>query len=151
MDSKIRTDKLLDDYIKVVKESPLDKIEYVAKSPEIVNSELDKLFHEIDILYRIDLNLFEIFYYSSLLHSVFVKIQSFQNGNGRTAPLIQKWFLVHKFEKKSTSGQLEKNYYRSLKHYYYNSRKIVSEYGELDYSKCFDFLLLTVKGIDDQE
>ena len=39
-----------------------DKIEYVAARPEIVKSELDKLFHDIDILHRTDLNPFEIFY-----------------------------------------------------------------------------------------
>lgn len=62
-----------------------DKIDYVAASPEIVKSELDKLFHDIDILHRMELSAFEIFYYSSLLHLVFVKIHPFQDGNGRTS------------------------------------------------------------------
>jgi len=51
-----------------------DKIEYVAAGPAIVKSELDKLFHDIDILQRAELNPFEIFYYASLIHLVFVKI-----------------------------------------------------------------------------
>ncbi len=38
-----------------------DKIEYVAANPEIVKSELDKLFHDIDILHQTDLDPFEIF------------------------------------------------------------------------------------------
>jgi len=54
-----------------------DQIEYVAASPEVVNSELEKLFHDIDILHHADLDPFEIFYYSSLLHLVFVKIHPF--------------------------------------------------------------------------
>jgi hypothetical protein len=55
-----------------------DKIEYVAASPEIVKSELDKLFHDIDLLLHEDLNPFEIFYYASLVHLVFVKFIHFK-------------------------------------------------------------------------
>jgi len=112
-----------------------DKIEYDAASPEIVKSELDKLFHDIDILHRTELNPFEIFYYSSLLHLVFVKIHPFQDGNGRTARLIEKWFLIEKTGDKATSVQLEKNYFKRLKDYNSNIRKIGLEYEDLDYSK----------------
>ena len=128
-----------------------DKIEYVAASPEIVKSELGRLFHDIDLLLNTDLNPFEIFYYASLLHLVFVKIHPFQDGNGRTARLIEKWFLIEKIGQKATSVQLEKNYYKRLKDYYSNIRKIGLEYEDLDYFRCLDFLLMTVKGIADQE
>jgi Fic family protein len=128
-----------------------DKIEYVAASPEIVKAELDKLFHDIDILHRRELDPFEIFYYSSLLHLIFVKIHPFQDGNGRTARLIEKWFLIEKIGEKAASVPLEKNYYKKLKDYYSNIRKIGLEYEHLDYSKCLDFLLMTIHGIDDQE
>lgn len=128
-----------------------DKIDYVAAIPEIVKPELDKLFHDIDLLLQADLNPFEIFYYASLLHLVFVKIHPFQDGNGRTARLIEKWFLIEKIGQKATSVQLEKNYYKRLNDYYSNIRKIGLEYEDLDYSKCLDFLLMTVSGIDDQE
>jgi Fic family protein len=128
-----------------------DKIDYVAASPEIVKPELDKLFHDINLLLQADLNPFEIFYYASFLHLVFVKIHPFQDGNGRTARLIEKWFLIEKIGQKATSVQLEKNYYKRLKDYYTNIRKNGLEYEDLDYSKCLDFLLMTVSGIDDQE
>ncbi len=128
-----------------------DEIEYVAASPEIVKSELDKLFHDINILHSKKLNPFEIFYYSSLLHLVFVKIHPFQDGNGRTARLIEKWFLIEKIGKKATSVQLEKNYYKKLNDYYSNIKKIGLEYENLNYSKCLNFLLMTIKGIDNQE
>lgn len=128
-----------------------DKIEYVAASPEILKSELDKLFYDIGILHLTDLDPFEVFYYASLLHLVFVKIHPFQDGNGRTARLIEKWFLIEKIGAKATSVQLEKNYYKKLRDYYSNIRKIGLEYDDLDYSKCLDFLLMTVTGIDEQE
>ena len=127
-----------------------DKIEYVAASPEVVSSELDKLFLDIEVLQKTDLNPFEIFYYASLLHLVFVKIHPFQDGNGRTARLIEKWFLIEKIGQKATSVQLERNYYNRLKDYYSNIRKIGLEYEDLDYLKSLDFLVMTVKGIDDQ-
>ncbi|MFN8207299.1 MAG: Fic family protein [Bacteroidales bacterium] len=128
-----------------------DKIEYVAARPEIVKSELDKLFHDIDLLLQADLNPFENFYYAALIHLVFVKIHPFQDGNGRTARLIEKWFLIEKIGQKATSVQLEKNYYKNLKDYYSNIRKIGLEYENLDYSKGLEFLLMTANGIDDKE
>lgn len=124
-----------------------DRIEYVAASPDEVKSELDKLFHDIDILYKKELNPFEIFYYAALLHLVFVKIHPFQDGNGRTARLIEKWFLIEKIDKKAVSIQLEKNYYINLKEYYSNIKKNGVEYEDLDYSKSLNFLLMTAKGI----
>ena len=128
-----------------------DRIEFVAANPEIVKSEIDKLFHDIDLLHHTDLNSFEIFYYASLLHLVFVKIHPFQDGNGRTARLIEKWFLIENIGQKATSVQLEKNYYKKLKDYYTNIRKLGLEYEDLDYLKSLDFLLMTIKGIDDQD
>ncbi|HAX95959.1 MAG TPA: hypothetical protein DCY35_05480 [Prolixibacteraceae bacterium] len=128
-----------------------DKIEYAAASPGIVKSEIDKLFNDIDLLQRSDLNPFEIFYYASLLHLVFVKIHPFQDGNGRTARLIEKWFLIEKIGEKATLVQSEKYYYKELNDYYANIRKIGLEYEDLDYSKSLDFLLMTIKGIDNQD
>jgi len=127
-----------------------DRIEYVASSHNIVKKELDKLFHDIDLLLKKDLNPFEIFYYASLLHLVFVKIHPFQDGNGRTARLIEKWFLIEKIGQKATLVQLEKNYYKNLTNYYSNIKKLGLEYDFLDYSKSLDFLLMTVLGILDK-
>ena len=125
-----------------------DQIEYVAANPENVGQELDKLFHDIELLQNRELNSFEIFYYASLIHLVFVKIHPFQDGNGRTARLMEKWFLIEKLGEKANSVQLEKNYYKNLKDYYANIKKIGLEYEKLDYKKCLDFLLMTVQGID---
>jgi Fic family protein len=124
-----------------------DQIEYVAASPEIVNQELNKLFHDIEVLVANDLDAFEVFYYASLIHLVFVKIHPFQDGNGRTARLIEKWFLIEKIGQKATSVQLEKNYFKHMKEYYSNIKVLGLEYDDLDYNKALDFLLMTVNGI----
>lgn len=124
-----------------------DRIEYVACEPNIVKRELDKLFYDIELLLENELNAFEIFYYASLLHLVFVKIHPFQDGNGRTARLIEKWFLIEKIGQLATSVQLEKNYYKKLSKYYDNIKKLGIEYENLNYNKSLDFLLMTVQGI----
>ena len=128
-----------------------DRIEYVAASPEIVKQEIEKLFDDIKTLLNTNLNYFEIFYYAALLHLVFVKIHPFQDGNGRTARLIEKWFLIEKIGQKAASIQLEKNYFKKLKDYYSNIKKLGLEYEELNYSKSLKFLLMTVSGLEDDK
>ncbi|MGI6410424.1 MAG: Fic family protein [Bacteroidales bacterium] len=125
-----------------------DQIEYIAASPEIVKTELNKLFDDIELLINTDLNPFEIFYYASFCHLIFVKIHPFQDGNGRTARLLEKWFLMNKLGQKATFVQLEKNYYKQLKDYYANIRKLGLEYENLDYKKSLDFLVMTINGIE---
>lgn len=119
-----------------------DEIEYVATNPANVKTELDKLFSDIDILVSSKQNFFEIFYFASLIHLVFVKIHPFQDGNGRAARLIEKWFLLEKIGKEAINIPSEKNYYTNLKDYYKNLKKIGIEYEELNYSYCIDFLLM---------
>lgn len=121
-----------------------DQIEYIAASPGIVRSELEKLFYDIELLNNKELNSYEIFYYASLIHLVFVKIHPFQDGNGRTARLIEKWFLLENLGEKANSIPLEKNYYQNLKDYYNNIKKLGLEYEELNYKKSLEFLLMTV-------
>jgi Fic family protein len=126
-----------------------DRIEYVAAGPEIVGREIDKLFEDIDVLINKELNPFEVFYYAALIHLVFVKIHPFQDGNGRTGRLIEKWFLIEKIGQIATSVQLEKNYFNKIKDYYMNLKQLGLEYEDLDYSKSLDFLLMTVNGINE--
>jgi len=128
-----------------------DQIDYVAAEPKILKGELEKLNHDINLLIEAKINPFEVFYYASLIHLVFVKIHPFQDGNGRTARLIEKWFRIEKIGQMASAVQLEKNYYKNLKSYYSNIKKLGLEYEELDYNKSLDFLLMTVIGIDNQE
>jgi Fic family protein len=125
-----------------------DKIEYVAAEPTIVKPEIEKLFDDIALLLTNELGSYEIFYYAVLIHLVFVKIHPIQDGNGRTARLLEKWFLLRKIGQKAVAVQLEKNYYKSIKDYYKNIRKLGLEYPELNYGKSLDFLLMTVNGIE---
>ena len=116
-----------------------DQIEYVAASPSSVSSELEKLFDDIEILQNKELNSFEVFYYASLIHLVFVKIHPFQDGNGRTARLIEKWFLLECLGEQANAIQLEKNYYQNLEMYYNNIKKlgVITSYS-IHYTKLYD-------------
>lgn len=127
-----------------------DRIEYVAAEPNIVKSETEKLFFDISILLNEKLSLPEIFYYAAFIHLVFVMIHPFQDGNGRTARLLEKWFLIEKLGKKIISIELEKNYYKNQSDYYKNIRILGLEYTGLDYSQSFDFLIMTISGLKTQ-
>lgn len=127
-----------------------DRIEYVASEPNIVKSETEKLFFDISILLNEKLSLPEIFYYAAFIHLVFVMIHPFQDGNGRTARLLEKWFLIEKLGKKIISIELEKNYYKNQSDYYKNIRILGLEYTGLDYSQSFDFLTMTISGLKTQ-
>src|SRR5690606_12838182 len=59
------------------------RIEYSATDPGLVKSEIDKLFHDIEIVLSLDLDELEVLYYSSQIHFWFVKIHPFYDGNGR--------------------------------------------------------------------
>lgn len=142
---KTQQGKLRNNPMFVINEN--DRIEYVATSPAYVEQELDKFFCDLELLQNTDLDLHTTFYYASLLHLVFVKIHPFQDGNGRAARLIEKWFLIEKIGEKAISIPLEKNYYINRNAYYHHIRKIGLTYEELDYTQALDFLLMTVNGI----
>ena len=128
-----------------------EQIEYVATSPDQVNTELEKLFQDIETLQTKELNSYEVFYYASFIHLVFVKIHPFQDGNGRTARLLEKWFLLEKLGDKATAVQLEKNYFLNVSDYYRTIKKLGIEYEVLDFRKSLDFLLMTVQSLDENE
>ena len=122
--------------------TPDGKIEYVAASPYSVEEELQKFYGDLEALLSVQLSVQEIFFFASLLHLVFVKIHPFDDGNGRTSRLIEKWFLAEKLGEKGWLIQSEKNYYLHHQTYYKNIRMLGQEYEVLDYSKSLPFLLM---------
>ena len=124
-----------------------DRIEYVACEPNKVKTEWNKLFKDIKKLRKADLNMVETFYYAAFIHLVFLKIHPLQDGNGRTARLIEKWFLREKLGQEALSIELEKNYYSNKSKYYENIRKIGIDYEHLDYTKALNFLFMTVNSL----
>lgn len=120
------------------------KIEYVAALPENVSNEMKLFFDDLKQLLNTDLSIGETFFFASLIHLVFVKIHPFNDGNGRTARLLEKWFLAEKLGEKAWFIQSEKNYYTHHQTYYKNLRELGLEYETLDYSKSLPFLKMLV-------
>ena len=116
------------------------KIEYVAAEPAIVAAEMEKFYRDLEVLIDANLSFSEVFFYAALLHLVFVKIHPFEDGNGRTGRLLEKWFLAEKLGSKAWFVQSERNYYSHHKTYYNNLRALGLEYPELDYVKALPFL-----------
>jgi Fic family protein len=116
------------------------KIEYVAAEPALVSSEMEKFYHDLELLLNENLSFAGVFFYAAMLHLVFVKIHPFEDGNGRTGRLLEKWFLAEKLGPKAWFVQSEKNYYNHHKTYYHNLRALGLEYPELDYGKALPFL-----------
>ena len=118
------------------------KIEYAAAYPFSVNNEMKKFYSDLNHLLETELTMQEVFYFASLLHLVLVKIHPFDDGNGRCARLIEKWFLAAKLGSKAWLISSEKNYYDNHQTYYKNIRLLGFDYENLDYAKALPFLLM---------
>lgn len=116
------------------------RIEYVAAAPYEVEREMGKLYHDIALLLQSDLSFEDVFYYAAFIHLVFVKIHPWNDGNGRSARLIEKWFIAQKLGEKAWFLESEKMYYQHHQTYYHNLRMLGLEYLDLDYSKALPFL-----------
>ena len=118
------------------------RIEYVAVSPFELKTEMDKWYKDLSVLLKLKLTYEEVFYFAAYLHLTFVKIHPWNDGNGRSARLIEKWFIAQHLGGKAWFLQSEKNYYTHHALYYSNLRKLGLEYPELDYSQALPFLTM---------
>lgn len=119
----------------------------MAAAPSEVNTEMAKLYHDLEVLIATTMSVGDVFFYASMLHLVFVKIHPFSDGNGRNARLLEKWFLAQKLGSKSWYIQSEKYYYEHHNEYYNNIRALGFEYPDLDYNKALKFLLMLANSV----
>lgn len=141
LQGKIRTQNM---YVS----TPDGEIEYVAATPFELEGEMGKFYNDIEILLQQELTTKEVFFFAAMIHLVFVKIHPWNDGNGRSVRLIEKWFLAQKLGEKAWFVQNEKNYYQQHQIYYKNIRLLVGlEYPDLDYSKALPFLLMLPNSI----
>lgn len=118
------------------------KIKYVAVAPQQLKGEMKRFFDDLKRLLNEKMTIEEVFFYASLLHLVFVKIHPMNDGNGRLARLLEKWFIAEKLGEKAWFLESEKMYHEYHNEYYQNIRKLGLEYEDLDYSNALDFLLM---------
>lgn len=124
------------------------RIEYVAAKPSIVEDEMEKFYEDVWALCKSDLSMQEAFYFASMIHLVFVKIHPFNDGNGRTGRLLEKWFLAQCLGEKAWLIQSEKYYHQHYQTYYNNIRTLGLEYEALDYTKALPFLELLPNSLE---
>ena len=124
-----------------------DRIIYVACDPKLVEQETEKLFRDVDALLQADLSIPEVFYYAAFIHLMFVKIHPMQDGNGRLARLIEKWFIASKLGKDYWQLKSEKYYYTSITDYYRHLAVSGTEYDELNLAKALPFLKMLPQSI----
>jgi len=126
----------------VIMEQQTNRIQYEAASASIVKREFECFWNELSELMNASLSEEDVFYYAALIHLVFVKIHPFTDGNGRTARLLEKWFLASKLGEKAWYIGSEYFYYHNLQAYYNNLARIGLFYDELKYEKGVPFLLM---------
>ncbi|MET3610869.1 MULTISPECIES: Fic family protein [Mucilaginibacter] len=106
-------------------------------SSDLVEQKLESLFNDIELLLQAKLAVPEAFFSASMIHLMFVKIHPFEDGNGRTARLFEKWFISESSVLKPGSCK-RKNITMTIN----NIRLLGLEYELLDYSAALPFLLM---------
>ena len=124
-----------------VRDSKTLKPVYLAVEPQFVNEELSNLFYDISELLKRDLSYKEVFYYAAMIHLWTAKIHPFMDGNGRSARLLEKWFLVSKLGMSAWSINSEKYYWDNRPDYYQNIA-LGYNYYALYWDRCLPFLLM---------
>ena len=100
---------------------------------------MEQLMREVDGLLQRKLSLEEVFYYAA-----------FVDGNGRSARLLEKWFLAHHLGHLAWSIRSEQVYIRNLDAYYDTLADMGPDWGTLDWSKCVPFLLLLPRSLQNK-
>ncbi|MDR2130481.1 MAG: Fic family protein [Odoribacteraceae bacterium] len=114
---------------------------YLAVEPEFLKQEMTTFFAEIQQLLQETLSAEEVFYFAALVHLRFVHLHPFRDGNGRTARLLEKWFIAEKLGKQFWEIPSEK-YYKDKQRHYYEAIHLGANFYTLNYDKCMNFLVM---------
>jgi len=120
---------------------------YLAIEPEFVEERMKELFEDIKVLLNEKLNEKEVFYYASQIHLKFVHIHPFSDWNGRSARLLEKWFLAEKLWKNLWKIKSEEFYFKNRDKYYSNINLWVNYY-EINYDNSINFMLMLAKSLE---
>lgn len=126
----------------LIMEQQTQKVQYEAALASIVKNEFENFWSDLNELIQQKLSTPQVFYYASLIHLVFVKIHPFNDGNGRTGRLLEKWFLNTMLGEKGWYIGSEHYYYKNIQNYYNNLARVGLFYEELNYDTAVPFLLM---------
>jgi len=126
----------------VIMEHNTGRIQYEAAPYHEVKPLMNLLWQDIETLINENLTLNEVLYFAAFIHMAFVNIHPFEDGNGRSGRLLEKWFIAQKLGKKAWYLQSELNYYTNVNDYYKNLNQLGMFFEALNYSKALPFLLM---------
>jgi Fic family protein len=121
-------------------------IEYAAVEPEFVKEKMREVFEDIAAIANEKNEVSTIFYHAALIHLVFVHIHPFQDGNGRTARLLEKWFLAEHLGMEAWQIPAEQ-FYKENRPEYYRNLKLGENYHFLNYDLCVPFLTMLPRAL----
>ena len=135
----------------LVMEHNTGKVQFEAAPFGIVEEKMNKLWQDITQLQTVKLTTEEIFYYASFIHLVLVSIHPFNDGNGRSGRLLEKWFLATLLGEQAWYIKSEKYYYDHVNEYYKNLNRVGMFYEQLDMAKGDLFLQMLPKAVNYKE
>ena len=112
---------------------------YLAVEEKFVESLMQEFLSDIVELTKRKLTEAESFYFASFIHRRFAHIHPFRDG--RTARLLEKWFLAKTPGENFWKISSEK-YYKEHQSDYCRNINLGINFYELDYSKCVPFLAM---------
>ncbi|GJH39973.1 hypothetical protein RCZ04_05230 [Capnocytophaga sp. HP1101] len=133
---KVRTSDM------IIRDVAKGTVIYEACPKEEVESEFNVFCKFLEQLIKRKLTVEETFFYASLLHLFLVKIHPFDDGNGCTARLLEKWFLAEKIGSTCWFIPSELNYWKQRETYYHNIALLGFFYEKLNYNNSIAFLLM---------
>lgn len=122
-------------------------IVYAAADPADVPALMRAYFASVKRLLNAPLNAPRTFYHAAMLHLVFAHIHPFEDGNGRAARLVEKWFLARKLGQTAWRIPSEAYYWRNRPLYYDALRVTGPDFEYLDYARGVPFLSLLPRSL----
>lgn len=126
----------------IIIDQQTNRVQYEAALATEVKKEFEGFWAELEHLLAQKWSQKHLFYFASLVHLVFVKIHPFNDGNGRMARLLEKWFLASFLGEKAWLIGSEHYYYKNLADYYHHLARVGLFYDALDYGQSIPFLCM---------
>ncbi len=125
-------------------------LEYMAVEPHLVEQEMHALFAIMPTLLSTQASEAERCFWATWVHLMIALIHPFSDGNGRTARLCEKWFLVRTCGEHAFVIQSEEAYW-CQRPQYYRALKLGVNYWEADLGKAMPFFSLLPDGIGKEQ